>query len=92
MARIELFPSLGHCIETTASLEFNRLIEDYMDQSGEVPELEVKIELMRDFLVSADFPALRQQSEFYLLMGEKVRFTVSDENDVLSCRMDIVPD
>jgi hypothetical protein len=49
----------GHCVETAARKEFKRLMDAAFDEPGDSPEQEARIELVRAFLASADFPALR---------------------------------
>ena len=74
MVRIELTPTLTHCIETTARQEFLKSKDEYMQSGGEDKELEERIELLRAFLESMDFRELRRQSEEYLTEGKPVRF------------------
>jgi hypothetical protein len=74
MVRIELTPTLTHCIETTARQEFSKATSDYMQRGEEDKELEEKIELLRMFLESTDFRELRRESEQYLTEGVTVRF------------------
>lgn len=59
----------GHCVETAARKEFKRLMDAAFDETGDNPELEARIELVRAFLASADFPALRASDP--RLAGEK---------------------
>jgi len=73
-ARIELTPTLTHCIETKARQEFLKSKDEYMRSGGEDEQLEEKIELLRAFLESMDFRELRRQSEEYLTEGKNVRF------------------
>ncbi len=49
----------GHCVETAARHEFKRLMDAIFDETGDTTELEARIELVRAFLESADFPTLR---------------------------------
>lgn len=91
MTTIELFPTLEHCIESTAKAEFNRLAAQYLNLGREDPLLEAKLELLRDFLETADFRTLRQESSFYLIVGEKVKFIISDSDDKLVYRMEVLP-
>ncbi|MCX7678269.1 MAG: hypothetical protein N2316_03530 [Spirochaetes bacterium] len=49
----------GHCIETAARKELERLMGDYFEGKGDLPSLEAKISLLSDFLHSANFPSLR---------------------------------
>ena len=79
MVRIELTPTLTHCIETTARQEFLKSEDEYMRSGGEDKELEEKIELLRAFLESMDFRELRKQSEEHLTEGKNVRFILYQE-------------
>ena len=76
MEGIELFPSLSHCIETTAREEFRNSVNQYMKSGREDKKLEEKIELLKAFLESMDFKKLRSQSERYLVEGKKVKFVI----------------
>lgn len=77
MNGIELFPSLSHCIETTARKEFWNSVNQNMESGREDKELEEKIELLKAFLESMDFKKLRSQSEGYLAEGKQVKFVIS---------------
>ena len=77
MHRIELVPSLSHCIETTAREEFWNLVNLYMENSRGDKILEEKIELLKAFLESMDFGKLRSQSEKYLVEAKRVKFVIS---------------
>jgi len=74
MVRIELTPTLTHCIETTARQEFLKGKDEYMRSGGEDKELEERIEILRAFLETMDFRELRRQSEEHLTEGKTVRF------------------
>ena len=74
MVRIEVTPTLTHCIETTARKEFYKSVDDYMQRDQEDEELEEKIELLRLFLESMDFKKLRRESDKYMTEGKTVRF------------------
>jgi hypothetical protein len=75
--RIELTPTLDHCIETTARQEFARNAAAYMQSGERDVSLEERIELLRMFLESADFRYLRRRSEPHLAKGRTVRFILS---------------
>ena len=77
MDGIALFPSLSHCIETTAKEEFWNAVNQYMEGGQEDKKLEEKIELLKSFLESMDFKKLRSQSERYLVEGKQVKFVIS---------------
>lgn len=53
----------GHCVETGAKRELNRLMDAYFDGEGDPADLEESIGLVREFLESADFSALRSSDE-----------------------------
>jgi hypothetical protein len=74
MDQIELVSDLSHCIETVARKEYENLVRRYLQAGKGDSELGEKIEVLRDFLESADFRKLRKQSEEYLLKGQKVKF------------------
>lgn len=50
---------VGHCVETAARREFERLMGNYFDEKGNSENLETRIELLSNFLNTANFPALR---------------------------------
>ena len=76
MCCIELFPSLSHCIETTAREEFWNSVNRYMESGQKDDELEEKIELLKAFLESMDFKKLRSESERQLIEGKTVKFVI----------------
>jgi len=76
MDYIELFPSLSHCIETTAREEFWNSVNRYMESGQKDDELEEKIELLKAFLESMDFKKLRSESERQLIEGKTVKFVI----------------
>lgn len=80
MLQLELIPDLNHCIETVARKEYDNLIKAYLRAGKSDAELEGKIELLRSFLETSDFRRLRQESESYLLQGQKAKFIVYQED------------
>ena len=78
--RIELIPTLSHCIETVAKTEYWRSVDEYLKKRKEDKELEEKIELLRSFLETEDFGVLRRQSEKHLMNGKQVKFTLCIRN------------
>ena len=87
---IELFPSLSHCIETTAREEFWNSVNQYMESRQEDKKLEKRIELLKAFLESMDFKKLRSQSEKYLIEGKQVKFVIFWKEDKLSYEMVVI--
>ena len=62
------------CIETEARNEFNRLMDTYFKTDDTEGELDVQIELLRDFLEESDFSELRSSDR---------RLAGSQESDVV---------
>ena len=87
MDGIELFPSLSHCIETTAREEFWNSVNQYMEGGQKDKKLEERIELLKAFLESMDFKKLRSQSEGYLIEGKKVKFVICRKDEELNYEM-----
>jgi len=87
MVQIELVPDLSHCIETVARKEYENLARSYLQAGKGDSELGERIELLRSFLESADFKKLRQQSEVYLLKGQKIKFILYQELGKAEYRM-----
>lgn len=90
MPTLDLYPTLEHCIETTARSEFNRLATYCLNGGVLDAESESRIDILRDFLETADFRTLRQESAFWLIVGQKVRFTLTDNGENLSYRMEVL--
>jgi hypothetical protein len=90
MDEIELFPSLSHCIETTAREEFWNSVNQYMKCGQEDKKLEERIELLKSFLESVDFKKLRSQSERYLVEGKQVKFVISRKEGKLNYEMVVI--
>ena len=90
MDDIELFPSLSHCIETTARDEFWNTVNQYMEGGQEGNKLGEKIELLKAFLESMDFKKLRSLSERHLLKGKQVKFVISWKDGKLGYEMVVI--
>jgi hypothetical protein len=74
--QIKLSPTLVQCIETVAKREYWKSVGEYLREKKEDRYLEEKIELLRSFLETADFRALRAQSEQCMIDGMQVQFTI----------------
>ncbi len=61
----EVVLSLGdHCIETESRRELKRLMDLYFAAGeGDVSLLETRIEILQEFLQTADFPSLRSSDQ-----------------------------
>lgn len=87
MGQIELVPDLSHCIETVARREYDNLVSGYLQAGKGDSEFREKIELIWNFLESADFRELRRQSEGYLLKGQKIKFILYRERGKAKYKM-----
>ena len=74
---VKLGPTLKSCIEITAKREYWRRVHQYLKMRAEDKGLEERIELLRDFLETANFSKLRSQSEKHLIDGKRVTFNLS---------------
>ncbi len=90
MESVELFPTLSHCIETTAREEFWNSVNRYMESGQKDEELEARIELLKAFLESVDLRKLRSQSEKYLVEGKQVKFVIFRKGDRPSYEMLVI--
>ena len=87
---IQLEPDLSHCIQTRAKREYGQIKSQLLETDAENPELGEKLELLKTFLESTDFNKLRSEYEPYLIQGMKVTFTLNNDMDSTSYRMEIV--
>ncbi len=53
----------GHCVETAARNEFKRLMDEYFAGAGESVGVEERLALLREFIETSDFKALRASDE-----------------------------
>ena len=87
MVRITLVPDTSHCIETVAKMEYREVMHSFL-QSGTVDDYSAeKMDLLHDFLETADFKALRRQSDEYLLEGKDVSFIIYRDKNALKWEM-----
>jgi hypothetical protein len=63
---IELEPNLSSCIETLAKREYEKALSTILKAGTEDEELSERLEVLRLFLESTDFSALRSRYEKYL--------------------------
>lgn len=73
-----------HCVETAARAEYERITRTLLRQGGEDEALGERLDLLREFLMTADFAALRRRSEERFLRGERVRFFLRREGEGLA--------
>ena len=79
MLKIELVPDTSHCIETIAKREYWNLVRDYIRTGKGDINFEEKADILRGFLESADFRILRKISDYYLLIGQNIKFIIYQE-------------
>ena len=90
MIKVELYPSLSHCIKAVAREELNKAVCCLLSGENTVSETEEKVEILRLFLENANFEKLRVESEDLLLKGKRVKFVIYLEGSNLKCEM-LVP-
>jgi len=74
---VKLGPTIKSCIETTAKREYWKRVHEYLKIGREDKGLEKRIELLKEFLETANFAELRNQSEKHLIDGTRVTFKLS---------------
>lgn len=73
---IELEPNLSSYIETLAKKEYEKALSTILRTGTKDEELSERMEVLRLFLESTDFSALRSQYEKYLEERKKVKFRI----------------
>jgi translation initiation factor IF-3 len=86
---VELRPTLSQCIETVTKREYWRSVDEYLKAKTDDKELEERIQLLKLFLDTADFKALRSQSERYITEGKEITFTLFVKGGKVSHKMSI---
>ncbi|MDD5094364.1 MAG: hypothetical protein PHV74_08310 [Dehalococcoidia bacterium] len=86
---IEFEPDLTDCIQTLAKREYDRALRELLGKSAGDEYLQQKLETLKLFLESADFPRLRSKYEKYLLEGKKVTFKMQNFNRQLEYSMEV---
>jgi hypothetical protein len=89
MVKIELVPDLEHCIEKTAKSKYAEFLQILLENKTPDADVERKLETLRLFLETADFPRLRSESEKQLIDGKKVRFLLYLEDSIPKCEMHV---
>jgi hypothetical protein len=90
MVRIKLVPDTTYCIETVARMEHEKLMRTLLRSGAGDADVSRKMELLRTFLETADFKALRKQSDEYLQTGKRIAFIIRREGNSFS--YEIVPE
>jgi hypothetical protein len=86
---IVLEPSLSSCIETLAKREYKKALSTILKVGTENEELSERMEVLRLFLDSTDFGALRNRYEKYLEEGKKVRFRISSAKGKVNYKLTV---
>jgi hypothetical protein len=89
MLRIELVPTLSHCVESAARDQYDKSLREYLRTGEGNQELEERLEILKAFLESMDFSELRRESEKHLAQGKDVRFVVYMERDKPKYEMEV---
>jgi hypothetical protein len=79
MNKLTLIPTLDACVETQAKQLYNRTLRELVRNPDDRLSQQ-RLETVKLFLQTADFPSLRKDSETHLVEGKKVVFTVWQEN------------
>jgi hypothetical protein len=90
MVWIKLVPDTTHCIENVARNEHEKLTRTLLRNETCNDSVSGKIELLRTFLETADFKALRKQSDEYLHTGKRIAFIIRWKRNSFS--YEIVPE
>ena len=89
MLQIEFVPDLDHCIETLARKEYNEILGQLLSGVNGKGKLREKLELLGNFLETAEFKRLRAESEMYLIEGRKIKFVIYLEDGAAKYKMRI---
>ena len=76
MPQIALVPDIDHCIETVAKKKHAEIVRQLLASGEHNPELLEIVELLKNFLETADFKKLRTESERHLINGRHVKFVI----------------
>lgn len=86
LLHLEISPDLSECVETKARKEYNRLSSLLLAGSNKTGLTE-QLEVLRHFLDTANFRALRSQSEKFLIEGKTVKYLLSKRSGEMCCEM-----
>jgi len=89
MRKIALVPDIDHCIETVAKQKYAEIVRQLLASGEHSPELLEIVELLKNFLETADFKKLRMESERHLIDGKHVKFVVYTEGGFPKYKMQI---
>ncbi len=89
MTQIEFEPTLEHCIQTLSKQAYERIMRQILESGEEDEILGERLQMLKDFLESADFNRLRSEYEPYLVEGKKVVFKLWPEEDRTGYRWEI---
>ena len=81
MMEIEFIPNLEHCVQTLARQEYDRIMRLLLESGEADPAHGDRLEMLKNFLESADFNQLRGEYEPYLVDGKTVIFRLTPGKD-----------
>ena len=74
MKELEFKPTLKHCIQTLAKLEYQQLSSELME-SKEYDDIAAdRLQILKEFLETCDFPRIRSEYEPYLNGNREIVF------------------
>lgn len=76
MTEISFEPDLETCVETLAKGEYEAALREVLDTAEPGDDVATRVAVLREFLESADFGALRSAYEPHLARGDRVAITV----------------
>jgi hypothetical protein len=82
-------PNLSSCIETLAKREYKKALSTILKAGTEDEELSGRLEVLRLFLESTDFSALRSRYEKYLEEGKRVKFRIYAARGRVQCKLTV---
>lgn len=86
---IKFKPSLAHCVETLAKIEYERVLGQLLRATEEDSRLAEELELLRLFLESADFSRLRGSYEDALNKGRQIEIKLISTGGVPEYEVEI---
>ncbi len=84
---VVLWADEDHCLETAARKEYERLALALLRGEEEDEEAGQRLEILREFLETADFRSLRAQSEGIVKERGRVRAVVFRDGERVCCRL-----
>jgi len=87
---IEIVPSLNCCIECTAKKLYWKLVDEFILSKIDDPSLKKRIELLKEFLETADIGNLRSVTEKSLMDGRQPIVLLKKEDDAENIEIEVI--